>query len=95
MATLLGGGMAGLSPLYGGASGHLVSSTGSGISFGAAAAASITMYTMRGRDVDCGSLTYRTWTVSSVPDYTGASYVGTRCGATAFADVVITRTRQA
>jgi len=51
-----------------------------------------TYYKMRGQDVDCGPLTYRTWVVSGVPDYTGAQYTGTRCGATPFSNVTIAAT---
>jgi len=46
-------------------------------------------YVMRGRDVDCGSVTYRSWTVSGTPDTTGSQYVGTKCGASALADIVV------
>ncbi len=54
----------------------------------------VTYYKMRARDVDCGSLTYRTWVVSGVPDPTGALYAGARCGVTALADVIIAETWQ-
>lgn len=52
-------------------------------------AATTRFYKMRGQDVDCGSLTYRTWIVTSMPDFTGALYTGTRCGATPLANVVV------
>ncbi len=48
-----------------------------------------TYYVMRGRDVDCGVITYRTWTVQNAPDTTGAQYVGTKCGASALTDIVV------
>lgn len=47
-------------------------------------------YKMRGQDVDCGVLTYRTWIVADVPDFAATFYVGTRCGATPFSNVVVT-----
>lgn len=49
-------------------------------------------YQMRGRDVDCPGVVYRTWAVTGSPDMTGASYVGIRCGVTPFQDVVVTAT---
>lgn len=49
-------------------------------------------YKMRGQDVDCGPLTYRTWIVTDTPDYTGVQYTGPRCGATPFAHVAIADT---
>lgn len=48
-----------------------------------------TYYVMRGRDVDCGSLTYRTWTVQNAPDITGAQYAGPKCGASALAEIIV------
>lgn len=51
-----------------------------------------TYYVMRGRDVDCGIITYRTWTVQNAPDTTGAQYVGTKCGASALTDIVVIQT---
>jgi len=49
-------------------------------------------YVMRGKDVDCGSVTYRTWTVSGSPDTTGSQYVGTKCGGSALTDIVVVLT---
>jgi len=46
-------------------------------------------FIMRGRDVDCGSVTYRSWTVSGTPDTTGSQYAGTKCGASALTDIVV------
>jgi len=54
----------------------------------------VSYYKMRGKDVDCGPLTYRTWVVSGAPDPTGALYVGARCGVTPFTEVVIAETWQ-
>jgi len=51
----------------------------------------INYFIMRGKDPDCGSPTYRFWTVTGTPDLTGASYSGTRCGATPLTDIVIVR----
>lgn len=51
-------------------------------------------FKMRGRDVDCVPLTYRTWVVSGAADPTGASYLGARCGVTPFVDVVIVESWQ-
>lgn len=50
----------------------------------------IIYYVMRGTDVDCGSLTYRTWTVSGSPDLTGLYYSGTKCGVSPLANIIIT-----
>jgi len=56
-----------------------------------ASGVTITLYfKMRGLDVDClPTVTYRTWVVQDEPDPDGTEYVGARCGATPFADVVI------
>lgn len=53
--------------------------------------ATTTFYIMRGKDVDCGSVTYRTWTVTSEPDTTGALYSGPKCGASALQDIIIVK----
>lgn len=37
-------------------------------------------YKMRGRDTNCGTLTYRTWTSLDAADFTGANYDGAFCG---------------
>lgn len=50
-----------------------------------------TVYYMRGRDADCGTLTYRYWSVSGSPDWTGSGYTGIKCGATPLADIVLLR----
>lgn len=69
---------------------HTVYLSGNSMFFDVPTVISVTnYYKMRGKDVDCIPLTYRTWVVSGVPDPTGASYVGTRCGVTPFAEVVI------
>ena len=93
MATRDGGSIEGLFPAPSGTKAHVVSLPGSGIGLGPSTGVTIT-YVMRGRDVDCGSLTYRTWSVLSAPDYTGASYVGARCGVTPLADVVVVGVRR-
>ena len=50
-------------------------------------------FKMRARDVNCGPLTYRTWVVRGIPDFTGASYAGPFCGMSVnFADVVVAAT---
>lgn len=49
----------------------------------------ITKYIMRGKDVDCGSVTYRVWVVQDEPDISGAQYSGPKCGASPFTDIVI------
>lgn len=46
-------------------------------------------YKMRGQDVDCGSLTYRTWIVADIPDFSASQYHGARCGVTPLAFVVV------
>ena len=56
------------------------------------ATVSVTYYLMRAIDPDCGTLTYRTWVVTSDPDTTGAQYTGTRCGSSALTDVTIVAT---
>jgi hypothetical protein len=48
-----------------------------------------TIYTMRGRDPDCATITYRTWRVSGSPDFSGTYYSGSRCGATPLSDITI------
>lgn len=50
----------------------------------------ITYYLMRGKDIDCGVITYRVWISPNAPDTTGALYTGTRCGATPLTDIVVT-----
>lgn len=55
-------------------------------------AATTTYYYMRGKDVDCGSLTYRFWVVTGAADATGALYVGSKCGASPFSDIVVEHT---
>jgi hypothetical protein len=49
-------------------------------------------YKMRGRDPDCGTLTYRTWVVTGGPDFAGALYTGARCGVSPLIDVVVEST---
>ena len=49
----------------------------------------LTYFKMRGQDVDCGPLTYRTWIVTDAPDFIGTQYTGSRCGVTPFSNVVI------
>jgi hypothetical protein len=56
---------------------------------GAPIVSPVPYYKMRGRDVDCGPITYRTWVVQDMPDPTETFYAGPRCGATPFADIVI------
>lgn len=51
----------------------------------------VTYYLMRGRDVDCGSVTYRFWTVTGSPDTTGSQYVGSKCGSSPLTDIVIVK----
>lgn len=46
-------------------------------------------YLMRGRDPDCGPLTFRYWVVFGSPDTTGAQYTGTRCGATPLSNITV------
>lgn len=46
-------------------------------------------YVMRGKDVDCGTVTYRVWRVSGSPDTTGSQYVGSKCGANPLTDIVV------
>ncbi len=48
-----------------------------------------TYFVMRGRDVDCGSVTYRTWTVAGSPDVSGAQYSGPKCGGSSLTDIVV------
>jgi hypothetical protein len=48
-----------------------------------------TYYRMRAIDPDCGSLTYRTWTVTGSPDYSAASYSDTKCGSNPLTNVII------
>lgn len=47
-------------------------------------------YHMRGRDIDCGILTYRYWTTIGFPDINAANYVGPKCGPNPLADITIT-----
>lgn len=61
-------------------------------SFPAPPPGTIIYYVMRGRDVDCGSVTYRTWTVTGSPDTTGSQYSGTKCGANPLEDIVVVHT---
>lgn len=46
-------------------------------------------YYMRGKDVDCGILTYRYWVSLNSPDINGSGYSGTKCGGSALTDIVI------
>lgn len=48
-----------------------------------------TYYVMRGKDVDCGPITYRTWTVTGGPDTTGSQYSGPKCGGSPLEDIVV------
>lgn len=59
---------------------------------GAPGSVNATLYAMRGRDVDCMGIVYRTWVVENTPDFTGAQYTGPRCGVTPFTEVVVTST---
>lgn len=47
------------------------------------------IYYMRGKDVDCGILTYRYWTSLNAPDPNGLSYTGPKCGASPISDITI------
>lgn len=49
----------------------------------------ITEYFMRGKDVDCGILTYRYWSSLNAPDPSAIQYSGTKCGASPLQDVII------
>ncbi len=50
-------------------------------------------YLMRGKDINCPTQpTYRAWIVQGTPDTTGSQYVGTKCGASPLADIVIDAT---
>lgn len=49
----------------------------------------INYFVMRGLDVDCGTITYRTWTVPDHPDNTGALYTGPKCGASPLIDIIL------
>lgn len=60
--------------------------------YSTAGVSSITYYLMRGRDVDCASLTYRSWVVTDSPDFSASQYSGTRCGVTALAEIIILET---
>lgn len=57
-----------------------------------ATTSSIVYFLMSGKDVDCGTVTYRVWVVTGLPDTFGAQYVGSKCGATALADVIVCHT---
>ncbi len=48
-----------------------------------------TIFRMRGLDPDCATVTYRYWDSPNQPDFSGASYVGPRCGATPLSDITI------
>ncbi len=52
-------------------------------------------YEMRGRDLDCPTLTYRYWRVSGSPDLTGLSYPGPKCGATPLSEITVLETSNA
>lgn len=54
----------------------------------------ITHYVMRARDLDCGTPTFRYWTVINTPDTTAAQYIGARCGATPLSDIIVVSTYQ-
>jgi len=58
---------------------------------GISGVSSTTFYVMRGKDIDCGGITYRTWTVTDEPDLTGALYSGPKCGASPLQDIVIVK----
>jgi hypothetical protein len=47
------------------------------------------IYYMRGKDVDCGILTYRYWQSENSPDQTGILYTGTKCGISPLSDITI------
>lgn len=53
------------------------------------AGGSVIYYVMRGRDVDCIPVTYRTWTVTGSPDATGSQYLGAKCGINPLTDIVV------
>jgi hypothetical protein len=46
-------------------------------------------YRMRGRDVDCATLTYRYWYSVGAPDLSASLYTGPKCGVSALADVTV------
>lgn len=48
-----------------------------------------TYFVMRGKDVDCVGIVYRTWTVTGAPDTTGAQYIGTKCGVSSLQDIIV------
>lgn len=50
-------------------------------------------FIMRGKDVDCGPLTYRRWVTENAPDDTGVLYDGPKCGASPLEHIVIEATR--
>ena len=55
-----------------------------------------TYYQMRAVDPDCVlTLTYRSWIVTGSPDFTGAQYVGTRCGISPLTNIVVVDTWEA
>jgi hypothetical protein len=46
-------------------------------------------YLMRAIDIDCGSLTYRTWVTTNNPDFTGSEYTGIKCGSSPLSQIII------
>lgn len=62
------------------------------ISFGAGGLAppGTFLYKMRAIDLNCGSLTYRTWLALDEPDFTASQFSGTHCGGTInFSDITL------
>lgn len=46
-------------------------------------------YYMRGKDADCGILTYRYWTSINFADISAIGYSGPKCGANPLEDITI------
>lgn len=49
-------------------------------------------YKMIGLDIDCPTITYRTWVVLDSPDPFGTLYIGPKCGPNPLADIAIEAT---
>lgn len=49
----------------------------------------LVVYRMRGRDVDCATLTYRYWNSVGAPDFSASLYTGPKCGGSALVEVVV------
>jgi len=54
-----------------------------------AVSAQLVTYRMRGRDVDCATLTYRYWNSVGAPDLSASLYTGPKCGVSALTEVVV------